>query len=160
MTTNDFRVLCMAALAAVTPLWCMPRIAAGRDADEQIKVGTELFMRRFVVGREQAQGGDGLGTLFNHVSCAACHRQGAIGGGGSVEFNVNLLCAQLANPTQRTRPVEKTLLQALKALHPAFVSADDKIVPNILMHRFGPGERYFQLKAELGIPDVSLEPEA
>ena len=73
---------------------------------------------------------------------------------------MNLLCAQLANPTQRTRPVEKTLLQALKALHPAFVSADDKIVPNILMHRFGPGERYFQLKAELGIPDVSLEPEA
>jgi CxxC motif-containing protein (DUF1111 family) len=136
----------------VSPAW-------GAGPDHQIEVGKELFVRRFVNGHRHPGEGDGLGPLFNHVSCAACHLQGSIGGGGGVEFNVTLLSAQLADNRRAGRPDQKTLLTVLRSLHPAFVSGENTIVPSILMHRFGPGERYFQLKAELGVPDVPLDAE-
>ncbi len=37
-----------------------------------------------------ANGGDGLGPVFNANSCLACHRQGGAGGSGPFETNVNL----------------------------------------------------------------------
>src|SRR5204862_7167073 len=135
-------------------------LAADRQVSDEprdpIWRGRELFIRRFVAGQRQPKGGDGLGPLFNHVSCAACHRQGALGGGGGVEFNVSLLSAQL-DPSS-SRPNRRLLLISLKNLHPAFVSEGDRIVPNILLHRFGPGERYFQFKAALGGQHIPLDP--
>lgn len=125
----------------------------GSDA---ITKGEQLFIKQFAVGSAAPTGGDGLGPLFNHVSCAACHRQGALGGGGGVEFNVSLLSAQL-DPSA-SRPSRRLLLISLRNLHPAFVSEGDRIVPNILLHRFGPGERYFQFKAALGGQQVPLDP--
>src|SRR5882724_11662756 len=115
---------------------------------EIIVAGHQLFIKEFTVGAPGPNGGDGLGPLFNHVSCAACHRQGSLGGGGGAEFNVSLLSAQL-DPSG-SRPDPKLLQVTLKGLHPAFVTDDDRIVPNILLHRFGPGEKYFQLKTALG----------
>jgi mono/diheme cytochrome c family protein len=94
--------------------------------------------------------------MYNHVSCAACHRQGGLGGGGGVEFNVSLLCAQLE--PRAGRPDAKLIAISLRNLHPAFVTDDDQIIPNILLHRFGPGERYFQLKTALGGQHVPWEP--
>src|SRR5262245_43249567 len=156
MRTIDARTFCwsrFAWVAAAMGFFGSPALAAGPD---QIEAGKELFMRRFVAGPRHPGEGDGLGPLFNHVSCAACHLQGSIGGGGGVEFNVMLLSAQL---TGGRRPEQKTLLTVLRSLHPAFVSGENTIVSSILLHRFGPGERYFQLKADLGIPDVPLQPE-
>jgi len=122
-----------------------------------VREGHQLFVKQFVEKEPSRSSGDGLGPLFNHVSCVACHRQGAIGGGGGIEFNVSLLCAQLANPS--VRPSERLLLINLRNLHPALVSSDGKIVPNILLHRFGPGERYFQFRGGFGLPEVSLQPD-
>src|SRR5262249_28174471 len=116
--------------------------------DDAVSKGEKLFVKQFAVGSSEPNKGDGLGPLFNHVSCAACHRQGALGGGGAAEFNVSLLSAQL-DPGS-SRPNRRLLLISLRNLHPAFVSEGDRIVPNILLHRFGPGERYFQFKAALG----------
>ena len=130
--------------------------ADSRRHQEEIAAGEKLFIKEFSAGAAGPNGGDGLGPMFNHVSCAACHRQGALGGGGGVEFNVSLLSAQLESGT--TRPDPKLLLVTLKGLHPAFVGDDDRLVPNILLHRFGPGERYFQLKNNLGGQFVPLDP--
>src|SRR5438874_9942759 len=77
--------LMIAAAIFATP----PRTFAA-EAKETIHEGEQLFVRRFVAGQPQPKGGDGLGPLFNHISCAACHRQGALGGGGAIEFNVSL----------------------------------------------------------------------
>src|SRR5262245_4391273 len=78
------------------------------------------------------------------------------GGGGAAEFNVSLLSAQL-DPNS-SRPSRRLLVITLRSLHPAFVGEGDRIVPNILLHRFGPGERYFQFKAALGGQQVPLDP--
>jgi CxxC motif-containing protein (DUF1111 family) len=149
---------CALLSVALTAIAVLPTAVAAGDIADPAELGRDLFVRRFMAGEIQPEGGDGLGPLFNHSSCAACHRQAALGGGGGIELNVTLLSAQLANPGNR--PPQKTLLTALKALHPAFVGEDGKIVPSILLHRFGPGERYFQLKAELGGAEVPLDPDA
>src|SRR5947208_7635415 len=91
-----------------------------RGGDDAVSKGEQLFIKKFAVGSAAPSGGDGLGPLFNHVSCAACHRQGALGGGGGVEFNVSLLSAQL-DPSG-SRPNRRLLLVSLRNLHPAFVS--------------------------------------
>jgi CxxC motif-containing protein (DUF1111 family) len=133
-----------------------PALADSGGGSEALAKGEQLFMKQFAVGTPGPNGGDGLGPLFNHVSCAACHRQGSLGGGGGIEFNVSLLCAQL--DPRGSRPDQKLLLISLRNLHPAFVGDDDRVVPNILLHRFGPGERYFQMKTGLGSQHVPLEP--
>src|SRR6478736_10406395 len=70
-------------------------IADSGRTKEIIAAGHQLFIKEFTVGAPGPNGGDGLGPLFNHVSCAACHRQGSLGGGGGAEFNVSLVSAQL-----------------------------------------------------------------
>jgi len=141
-------------------VWAIATISIAADIPTRqtpVEEGQQLFLKQFAVDTKQPNGGDGLGPLFNHVSCAACHRQGALGGGGDVEFNVSLLCAQLEPGS--VRPEQKLLLFTLRGLHPAFVGDDNRIVPAILLHRFGPGERYFQLKTTLGGQHVPLEPD-
>jgi CxxC motif-containing protein (DUF1111 family) len=157
MTMNGTKInaSCRYVLSAITAI-VLVSAAAAADRTSLLDEGRDLFVRQFVFGNFEA-GGDGLGPLFNHVSCAACHRQGAIGGGGGIEFNVSLLSAQLVNPG--SRPRDKALLMTLREFHPALVTPEGKIVPNILLHRFGPDERYFLFKNKFGMPHVPLEPD-
>ena len=141
----------------ICALAVLPVAADPRTSENPIEEGQRLFIKQFAAGTLEPGGGDGLGPLFNHVSCAACHRQGAIGGGGDIEFNVSLLCAQLERDA--ARPDQSLLLFTLRNLHPAFVGENDRIVPNILLHRFGPGERYFLFKTALGGQHIPLEPD-
>lgn len=56
--------------------------------------GQELFNRTWLPWDSRvSQGGDGLGPMYNASSCAACHNQGGIGGGGARELNVRLVKA-------------------------------------------------------------------
>lgn len=54
------------------------------------RAGKELFLHEWVPGDPLANGGDGLGPVFNARSCVACHRQGGAGGSGPSENNVNV----------------------------------------------------------------------
>lgn len=52
--------------------------------------GHELFVRTWVPMDPRSPEGDGLGPVFNDVSCVACHAQGGIGGAGGRDKNVRL----------------------------------------------------------------------
>jgi CxxC motif-containing protein (DUF1111 family) len=52
----------------------------------EIAEGRELFEHEWTPNDPLAHG-DGLGPVFNARSCAACHFQGGLGGGGGVEHN-------------------------------------------------------------------------
>jgi CxxC motif-containing protein (DUF1111 family) len=53
---------------------------------EEIVAGRELFEREWTPNDPLAHG-DGLGPVFNARSCAACHFQGGLGGGGELQHN-------------------------------------------------------------------------
>jgi CxxC motif-containing protein (DUF1111 family) len=53
----------------------------------EIEAGRELFEHEWTPNDPLAHG-DGLGPVFNARSCAACHFQGGLGGGGGLEHNV------------------------------------------------------------------------
>lgn len=53
------------------------------------QAGQSLFSHEWQPGDPLA-GGDGLGPVFNAVSCAACHFQGGVGGGGPNSVNVTV----------------------------------------------------------------------
>jgi CxxC motif-containing protein (DUF1111 family) len=50
--------------------------------------GKVLFTHEWTPNDPLARGGDGLGPVYNATSCAVCHRQGGLGGGGGREHNV------------------------------------------------------------------------
>lgn len=52
----------------------------------EVAAGRELFEHEWTPNDPLAHG-DGLGPVFNARSCAACHFQGGLGGGGGVEHN-------------------------------------------------------------------------
>ncbi|MBT4864073.1 MAG: hypothetical protein HON53_02990 [Planctomycetaceae bacterium] len=89
-----------ASLLAVTSLAADER--SGADAEARQKKsnsptisGEEIFRREWIADDPRSHGGDGLGPVFNESSCVACHNQGAIGGGGPVGKNVQLLTASM-----------------------------------------------------------------
>lgn len=57
---------------------------SARAAD--VRAGQELFEHEWAAGDPLAHG-DGLGPVFNARSCAACHFQGGLGGGGGAAHN-------------------------------------------------------------------------
>ena len=115
-TANKQAVWISAGLVLLAAV-ALPLAAEARSPKDAVSEGEQLFLKSFTPGPVWPGGGDGLGPMFNHVSCAACHRQGAIGGAGDIEFNVTLLCAQL-EPGGR-RPDEKILLRTLFAFRAA-----------------------------------------
>lgn len=68
--------------------WMRPRAKPVDVAMAQ--AGRELFVHEWTSGDPLANGGDGLGPVFNANSCLACHRQGGVGGSGPFETNVNV----------------------------------------------------------------------
>jgi CxxC motif-containing protein (DUF1111 family) len=61
----------------------------GTSLGDQL-AGKVLFTHEWQPKDPLCAGGDGLGPVFNARSCAACHRQGGLGGGGGLEHNVTL----------------------------------------------------------------------
>jgi len=62
--------------------WRAPRHA---DVDSDMaRAGQELFNHQWTMKDRLANGGDGLGPVFNANSCVACHNQGGTGGGGDL----------------------------------------------------------------------------
>ncbi len=90
-----FGIWCDSALAASVRIGNENPQDASKPLAERIemeKSGRELFVRDWSkFDAKQAQGGDGLGPIYNDVSCVACHDRGGIGGGGGNNKNVRLL---------------------------------------------------------------------
>src|SRR5688572_11687506 len=85
--------------------------------------GKTLFQRHWEPGKPATRDGDGLGPMFNAVSCDACHSQGGVGGGGSIDFNVDLL-----SHVGRGGHGHSTTRENVKSTHPAFVNDKDQSV--------------------------------
>lgn len=63
-------------------------VILGPSANAKVQqLGRELFEHEWTTNDELA-GGDGLGPVFNGRSCAECHFQGGVGGGGNNKHNV------------------------------------------------------------------------
>lgn len=155
MKTNAARRW-FAQLAAVPVcLLFLPWSALGGEALGPLEEGRQLFEKQFEAGRSPGSRGDGLGPVFNNVSCVACHVQGGAGGAGPLDVNVQVLAAQLSGAGRRPQP--KELVDRLTALHPGFVSGE-QIIPTLILHRFGTAEQYAALHRSLGGLEVPREP--
>lgn len=78
-------------IIAVVSYWCffsdgLPIIWGPMARASEIAAGRELFEHEWTPNDPLAQG-DGLGPVFNAKSCASCHFQGGLGGGGGIEHN-------------------------------------------------------------------------
>jgi CxxC motif-containing protein (DUF1111 family) len=82
-------VVCAVVAANVVQSSAAGRNGAGRSAlgkpiDGISRAEREQFMEGREAFSETEDEGDGLGPLFNERSCAACHSDPAVGGGGSI----------------------------------------------------------------------------
>jgi hypothetical protein len=64
----------------------MPVIWGPRASAAEVESGRALFEHEWQPNDPLAHG-DGLGPVYNAKSCAACHFQGGLGGGGSAKHN-------------------------------------------------------------------------
>jgi len=72
--------------------WRAPRHA---DVDSDMaRAGQVLFNHKWEYKDALANGGDGLGPVYNDVSCKNCHNQGGVGGGGDLTHNVTTFIIQ------------------------------------------------------------------
>lgn len=113
-------------------------IIAGSSASaatpEQIQWGQRLFTQEFKA-EPLGENGDGLGPVFNHRSCVACHHSGGVGGAGDHRFNARTFSvSSLRFNGQQTN---KSLVQTLKAVAPGLVSSDDSMINSFSIHRRG-----------------------
>lgn len=134
----------LAAYMAASVCFLMVASATAEEALDPpaVVAGKTLFQKRWEAGKPAGVlGSDGLGPMFNAVSCDACHNQGGVGGGGSIDFNVDLLSH--ANGGSGTSDVR----DRLRSAHPAFVSGkNQEIQPNITLHRFSSSAKYSALR--------------
>jgi CxxC motif-containing protein (DUF1111 family) len=135
------RLLGGVLVGGVGLLWLTAAIAEDAPGREgAIVAGKVLFQKHWEAGKPSAPGGDGLGPMFNAASCDACHNQGSVGGGGSIDFNVDLLSHVESRPHCNVR-------EPLKSLHPSFAVNSNQDVPShITLHRFSSSPKYAILR--------------
>lgn len=107
----------------------------GWGASGPVDRGRQLFVMDWKPNAEESPTGDGLGPLFNDVSCAACHEQGGVGGAGDSDHNV-LLLTRLTPVASTIRSGASSLADVnaaspLGGLHPAF---EDRQITSIVLH--------------------------
>jgi CxxC motif-containing protein (DUF1111 family) len=110
--------------------------------------GQDLYAKKWVSHDPRSGKGDGLGPMHNASSCVACHHQAGPGGGGGREHNVDLL--SVVPPKGMVDAGEqRRFTERLAQLHPGFVPARGTVLPNLVLHRFGPEGDYFDFRAKL-----------
>lgn len=88
MNTHPWLRIGSIGFCAVAGIWVINWLISPSEAD-LIAEGRDLFVHEWQPGDPLSGEGDGLGPVFNEKSCVACHFQGGVGGGGSVEKNVD-----------------------------------------------------------------------
>jgi CxxC motif-containing protein (DUF1111 family) len=144
-----FRLRVISAVIATVTALGGTRLMAGQD----LSLGQDLFARQWRPNDPRCHGGDGLGPVYNATSCLDCHSQGAPGGGGPADKNVELISlvgpavARVGSLLQNTlaggpslltlpRLINASKFELAKA-HPGFRDAN-----SIVLHRFGVDPRY------------------
>jgi len=117
--------------------------SASGATPEQRARGQQLFTQDFVA-TPLNENGDGLGPLFNHTSCVACHHAGGVGGAGDNRFNARTFAVSALRFSNRKD--NQTLTDVLKTFAPGFVSSDGQVVNTTAMHRRGGSAAYSQLR--------------
>jgi RNA polymerase sigma factor (sigma-70 family) len=102
--------------------------AESRLARDERMRGAMLFAKEWVPNDPMAEGGDGLGPVYNDSSCVACHGLGAPGGAGPENKNVILLTA---TPSSRRAP------KGLDQIHPGLRGSRTAVI-----HRYGTDQDY------------------
>ncbi len=101
------------------------------DRTKQIAEGRELFERDWLKKPPRTTTSDGLGPMYNDVSCVGCHNLGGVGGAGPLLKNVDLL--SVVSPRSRGLARRSSFDRIVQRVHPDF-GAGSK---NLILHRFG-----------------------
>jgi CxxC motif-containing protein (DUF1111 family) len=161
MKRNDAGVnrcwLRFALTASIAAAW-WPAAALADEREAEIADGRQLFERQFESTEPVPGRGDGLGPVFNHVSCVSCHQQGGIGGSGPVDVNAAMLSVDLTRLD--TQANHSRLMKLLQAIHPGFVTDAGDISTSVILHRFGTDPRYGSLRAGLVGAAIPFKPDA
>ena len=86
-----------------------------------ITQGRQLFVQEWKT-QNPSFGGDGLGPLFNGVSCLACHHQGGLGGGGGAPFNSKVIGIEEMQITGG-HVTNDVVNRMVSGFHPGFVGS-------------------------------------
>lgn len=89
-------------------------IAEDEPPAPSIEIGKELFTRDW--SKHKPTRGDGLGPMFNAVSCVECHQMGGVGGAGKVDHNVDLL--SLVSPRPKPGAASPRTVKRIRSVHP------------------------------------------
>jgi len=126
-----------AVLAAAFLVSFPPEPARGEGGNLPL-AGRLLFERQWEPNDSLSPNGDGLGPMYNATSCAACHRQGGLGGGGGNEHNVDLLTlVESQQDSTRTQRV-------LQSLHRGFENSTSLVV-----HKHSVSPEYAEFRENL-----------
>lgn len=148
------------AILALTGLAAGP-VAAG---ETEVERGRALFKHAWTPNDSRSRAGDGLGPVFNAVSCVACHDRGGPGGAGGTDRNIEIITAvdpmnvgnggyfyafsmdfgagrfeyRIGDPSASPGREPARVDPALAAtVHPGFRRAT-----SLMLHRFGTDPRY------------------
>ncbi len=112
---------------------------------ELVALGKQLFTNEFAP-TPLGLNGDGLGPVFNHVSCVACHRLGGVGGAGDHRFNARTFSIQSLVVKQ---PIGgESVVLALGTLLPGVISSDDQVKNTFAVHRRGGSPEYDRVRKQ------------
>jgi CxxC motif-containing protein (DUF1111 family) len=104
------------------------RSARGQEVDPRMaEAGQVLFKHVWTEKDPLCNGGDGLGPVFNDVSCVACHNQGGAGGAGGLAHNVTTFTVRPRAPGGQAREgvvhakfTDKKFRESLQLVSPEF----------------------------------------
>ena len=122
--------------------------------------GKTLFIQTWHPNTPGQDKSDGLGPFFNAVSCAQCHHQAGVGGGGNNDANVQLLTVL---PGKRNRNGQLRLDQnELERMFDSIQRLRRPFFPSnsIVLHRQSTSPRHFEFQKELvsfRVPEETTE---
>jgi CxxC motif-containing protein (DUF1111 family) len=107
------------------------------------QAGRELFVHEWTPGDPLAAAGDGLGPVFNAKSCAECHKQGGLGGGGPLENNVTTF-TQIDNPIADARDLANRSIRNVRnaSAKPAETSGSTKGSRQGVVHSYATSDEF------------------
>lgn len=121
--------------------------AAWAVSPQRIAGGAQLFTQQWQ-SHGPGLGGDGLGPLFNADSCATCHQQGGIGGGGEAAFNANSIGVDSIDVYGRG-VTNAVLANLVSELHPGFIQSNGGVLNVLPLPHHGGSAMFRQLHQNL-----------